>query len=313
MIFFNDRILPDFNHRARVMFQNVGQKKATLKLEPKIFYDLGKYSFQVEKIEKTLGEELSDRMSLLGPDLDLETKPDLLRNVTIFNRNDPNTTITVTAEEGYMVYSKAAKSLIFTLFDGEYHELNNNDVDDYRFSHFARNRVNIPAPEFEFENRQDDYRGDREMDVKMMMDKIRASDTSLVKEKYRLVEKMDQSWAPVEARLKDFRLPAKTSAPEKDELLFTSVDDKVFKRACDRAYRNVSRLYQLVRTSSSRIESYEVNINRYLVELIRNYFSLDTLRSRRLCGELAVREFPPHSREDGPGRPCRWRGRWAVR
>jgi lipopolysaccharide export system permease protein len=271
MIFFNDRILPDFNHRARVMFQNVGQKKATLKLEPKIFYDLGKYSFQVEKIEKTLGEELSDRMSLLGPDLDLETKPDLLRNVTIFNRNDPNTTITVTAEEGYMVYSKAAKSLIFTLFDGEYHELNNNDVDDYRFSHFARNRVNIPAPEFEFENRQDDYRGDREMDVKMMMDKIRASDTSLVKEKYRLVERMDQSWAPIEARLKDFRLPAKTSAPEKDELLFTSVDDKVFKRACDRAYRNVSRLYQLVRTSSSRIESYEVNINRYLVEVHKKF------------------------------------------
>ena len=58
MTVFNDKVLPDFNHRARVMFQNIGQKKATLKLEPGIFFDLGKYSFHVDKIEKTLEIQL---------------------------------------------------------------------------------------------------------------------------------------------------------------------------------------------------------------------------------------------------------------
>jgi lipopolysaccharide export system permease protein len=271
MIFFNDQVLPDFNHRARVMFQNVGQKKATLKLEPNLFFDIGKYSFHVEKIEKTLGEELSDRMSLLGPDLDLETKPDRLRNVTIFNRSNPNTTITITADEGYMVYSGAAKSLVFTLFDGEYHELNNTNIEEYRFSHFSRNRVNVPAPEFEFENREDNYRGDREMNVEMMMEKVRTSDTSLVKERERIFEKMEISWSAVEGRLKAVKLQDNPDWPETDVILFDRVEQAILKRACDRAYRNVSRMYQLIRTSSSRISSYEVTINRYLVEVHKKF------------------------------------------
>jgi lipopolysaccharide export system permease protein len=271
MILFNDQVLPDFNHRARVMFQNIGQKKATLKLEPNIFFNLGKYSFHVEKIEKTLGEKLTDRMNLLGPDIDLETKPDRLRNVTIFNRNNPNKTITVTADEGYMIYSKVSKSLVFTLFDGEYHEFDNLNIEDYRFSHFARNRVNIPAPEFELENKEDNYRGDREMNVAMMMDKVHSSDTSLVKEKQKMVEKIARFWLPIEDRIKKAEISDNPDLDEDDAILFRHVNRVIAKKACDRAYRKASRLYQLVRTSGSRATSFDVSINRYLVEVHKKF------------------------------------------
>ncbi len=270
MILFNDKVLPDFNHKARVMFHNIGQKKATLRLEPGIFFELGKYSFHTEKIEKSLGEEISERLNITGPDIDMDTAPDKLRTVTIFDRSDPNKTITVSAEEGYMVYSKATKNMVFTLFDGEYHEFDNKNVDEYRFSHFTKNRVNIPAPEFEFENREDDYRGDREMDVKMMMDKVNFNDSSMVNEKIKIKNRAKNAWLPVSARLNKFE--TSNIEPEIDEYdLFAHVSKPIMKKAADRAFRKASRLHQQVRTSTSRMSSYEVGMNRYLVEIHKKF------------------------------------------
>lgn len=269
MIFFNDQVLPDFNHKARVMFHNIGQKKATLKLEPGLFFDLGKYSFHTEKIEKSLGEEISERLNIAGSDTEMDTTPDKLRNVTIFDRSHPNKTVTVTAEEGYMVYSKATKSLVFTLFDGEYHELDNKNVDDYRFSLFSKNRVSIPAPKFEFENREDDYRGDREMNVEMMMEKVHSNQNALDQEKKKIESRIIKSWEPISHRLKDFEAPEKQE--EEDFELYPNVEKTMKKKAVDRASRKVGRLYQLVRTSGSRISSHEVAKNRYLVEVHKKF------------------------------------------
>jgi lipopolysaccharide export system permease protein len=271
MILFNDRVLPDFNHKARVMFHNIGQKKATLKLEPGIFVDLGKYSFHVEKIEKTLEEEISDRMNLLGPEIDLETTPDRLRNVTIFDRSLPTKTVTVTADEGYMIYSKVTKNLIFALFDGEYHELDNTNLEEYRFSHFAKNRVYIPAPEFEFENTEDDYRGDREMNVEMMMEKVRSNENLLVKEEVKIKDRIEKSWETLIPIIKENKASRSGEFQKDSTRFFSNVEQEISKKATNRALRKISRLYQLLRTSSSRVSSHEISINRYLVEVHKKF------------------------------------------
>ena len=269
MTAFNDRVLPDFNHRARVMFQNIGQKKATLKLEPGIFFDLGKYSFLVEKIEKTLGEELSERTNLLGPELDLDNTPDKLKTITIFDRSYPNKTVTVTAEEGYMTYSKETKNIVFTLFNGEYHEFDNVNPDDYRFSHFERNRVYIPAPEFEFENKDDDYRGDREMDVSMMMDKVKQNEASKNKEVVKIREEVEKNWKSLTEKLPGNVTVADIKDTTRD--LFSDVPLNILKNAIDKAYLRASRSQQVLRTSGSRITSYETAENRYLVEVHKKF------------------------------------------
>ncbi len=269
MTVFNDRVLPNFNHRARVMFQNIGQKKATLKLEPGIFFDLGKYSFHVDKIEKTLGEELSERTNLLGPEMDPENMPDKLRTVTIFDRSHPNKTVTVIADEGYMIYSKATKNMVFTLFDGEYHEFDNKNIDEYRFSHFSRNRVYIPAPQFEFQNRDDDYRGDREMNVRMMIDKVDGNDNAVHNEEAKIRERIVKVWQPIAKKLP--REDPVSEEKENKSDLFADVPKDIVKKAGDRAYLKVSRLQQLLKTSGSRISSHEVSKNRYLVEVHKKF------------------------------------------
>jgi len=269
MTVFNDKVLPDFNHRARVMFQNIGQKKATLRLEPGIFFDLGKYSFHVEKIEKTLGEELSERTNLLGPEMDPDSPPDKLRTVTIFDRSNPNKTITVTAEEGYMAYSKVTKTMVFTLFDGEYHEFDNTNIEDYRFSHFSRNRVNIPAPQFEFENKEDDYRGDREMDVSMMMDKVEGNDDSMRKEAVKIVDQIDKMWRPLAKKIPKEISYFEVDSSKKD--LFNDIPENILNKAINKANLKVNRLQQRLKTSGSRINSHEVAKNRYLVEVHKKF------------------------------------------
>jgi lipopolysaccharide export system permease protein len=264
MIIFNDRVLPDFNHKARVMFRNIGQKKATLKLEPGIFFSVGKYSFHTEKIEKTLGEELAERLNILGPEFNTETKPDRLVNVTIFDRSNPQINITLIAEEGYMVYSKRKKSLLFTLFDGEYHELNVTNPEEYRFSKFSRNQFYIPAPEFMLEKREDSSRGDREMNVSMMMEKVRKSREDAKKEREKISDQIEKTNMELQ---KAFAGLSDSVVVETD----TAIHKAVWRRASESAHRKVSREYQAIRMAKSRLDNSVRIINSYMVEVHKKF------------------------------------------
>ena len=274
MILFNDKVLPDFNHRARVMFSNIGQKKATLKLEPGIFFSLDRYSFYVEKMDKTLGEELDDRTNLLGPEYDVETRPDKLLNISIFDHSNNTKTVTITAAEGYMVYSQPRKSLIFTLFEGEYHELNNLNPEEYRFSHFSRNIFYIPAPEFAFENKEDSYRGDREMNIEMMSARVDTSDKKMRQEQQQIVQNFKKYWQPIAVNMATARSAVLRPSAEnevKNQSLLDQVNNAIFTRGAERAHRKVNRLYQSLRSSQSKIESNREIINRYMVEIHKKF------------------------------------------
>ncbi len=264
MIVFNDRVLPDFNHRARVMFSNIGQKKATLKLEPGIFFTVGKVSFHVEKIEKTLGEELSERTNILGPEFASDPTLDRLRQVTIFDNRDPSKIVTLIADEGYMVYSKKKKSLLFALFDCEYHELNTIDTEEYRFSHLARYNFTLAAPEFELENRDDNIRGDREMDVEMMLDRVE----TFSREKKDEAQKISDR---IEERLNLMAKSSRTESSDTGSVALAEITPSVWKEAADKAHRRISREYQSLRISSSRIKNSNRMINSYMVEIHKKF------------------------------------------
>lgn len=268
MIMFNDMVLPDFNHRARVMFRNIREKKPTLKMEPGIFFEVGKYAFMVEKIEKTFGEQLDERTNILGPEYQTETTPDKLRNVLIFDRTQPGQSIAVTAEEGYMVYSSPRKSIVFTLFNGEYHVYDDENSQEYRFSHFDRNVVVINAPEFELDEKDDDYRGDREMDVSMMMEKVRTNETLKLEETEKMVTRIQERWQMIYERIKHLQPVA---SEEEADLLLKAIDPKSWTQALGQSQRILGRDFNQNRTSHSRISSYNSTINRYLVEVHKKF------------------------------------------
>jgi lipopolysaccharide export system permease protein len=269
MILFNDRVLPDFNHRARVMFRNIREKRPTLKLESGIFYNVGKYSFMVEKIDKTFGDELSERTNIIGPEVEEENKPDKLLNVLIFDRTQHQKTISITAREGYMVYSSPRKSLIFSLFEGEYHEFDNQNTEEYRFSNFDRNEVSINAPEFELGTKDDDYRGDREMNVEMMLKKVEDNENQILNSIDKISTIINNHWQQMYSKIDS--LKPDLEEDQESFFLWDSIPQKKYKKAVDRAQRKIMRLYQQIKTTESRIGSYSTTVNRYEVEVHKKF------------------------------------------
>jgi len=181
MIWYNDSVLPEFNHRARLLYYSISQKKPTLQLEEGIYLNLNNFNILVEDVERG-GSTALEKGDIFAPEYPEDKNVDKLRNITIFDVSSSELQRTVVAKFGYMVFNKEREQLIFTLFDGEIHEINNKDFSEYRRLQFKRNVFYIPAPELVFKKSTDTWRGDREMTIAMMRDKIRQAKNIIEKE-----------------------------------------------------------------------------------------------------------------------------------
>ncbi|MBN2426442.1 MAG: LptF/LptG family permease [Calditrichaceae bacterium] len=261
MIYFSDQILPESNHQASLMFRSVRQKKPTLNLNENIFYTLDKYTIVVEKIERPLAEEWLSLNAMLGPEYHGQKEMDRLRYLTIYDRSDPVKDVTITAEEGYMVYSSARKALIFTLFDGEFHELNTSGYSDYRRSMFKRQVVYVPAENFEYEEEKQDGRGDREMTIAMMKERVASFEGQVKSQNNKIKQYTDEVFQLVDS----FMVYQRTDSPV--EFAQVKISPVQKKNALQKAIRKVQRREQQFKTINSITNSNEKNINKYMVEI----------------------------------------------
>ena len=268
MVYFNDRILPDANHRARKMFSNIRHKKPTLKLEPGIFLKLndGKYIVQVEQIAKGINE----KSNFTGPDFPDDDTPDRLYNITIFDYGDRVNQDIITAREGYMVYSAENKKLTFNLFDGEHHILDAKNNTEYRRMPFKITKINIDAADYEYEEREDSYRSDREMNIEMMMGEVDTNQQALLDADNRIIKRMDKNLEPllklisVDSVLHDSSGLAAVSDT-------AVVDSNVWLDGINRAERVIGRLHHENRTSKSVRKDKLSTINKYWVEIHKKF------------------------------------------
>jgi len=265
MISFNDDILPDANHQAALTIRAIRKTKPTLYLEPNIFYAIGNYTLLVNKIEKPALEEWHHLSNLLGPEYRITENLDRLKNITIFDRSDPKKTITITADEGYMVYSHTRKSLVFTLFNGEFHEIDNVKYEEYQKSYFKKHMVNIPAPDFELEERNDNYRSDREMNIAMMKEEVTKAETTMgmniakvSKNVRRNFDKIDKLIIQADSTAADTNLAA---------VIKKRITKSKWNSAVAAASREAMRHLQRMRTIQSNIDNNKRRMNKYWVEI----------------------------------------------
>ncbi len=268
MIYFNDQILSESNHQAKLMLRAIRQKKPTLQLEPNIFYTVGKYTIVVSKIQRPLPQEWLDLSNLLGPDYQGKPETDRLVDVTIFDQSDPEEDVTITAKEGYMTYSLARRSLVFTLFDGQFHKLNRKKIDEYERSLFRKQVVYIPAKDFAFEERKDSDRSDREMTIAMMRKKVDyfRHQKKVRKEKYTHI--VEQNLAEVERIL---ALSDTIAIPRSADSILAAISPSQWKSARRKALRVADRFYHQAQTNKSFLEMQERAINKYLVEIYKKF------------------------------------------
>lgn len=148
MIYFNNHILPDFNHRARLLSSDIYRKKPDLSIEPGYFIDgMPDYSMLVK-----------------------ENKNGLLKDVLIYSKGNKEVQTTIKAKTGSLAVE--GDQIVLTLYNGEIHEVNTKDLSNYRRIDFNKHVITIPAPDMMLRRHDSERRGDREMSAQMMLDRV---------------------------------------------------------------------------------------------------------------------------------------------
>lgn len=153
LILFNNRVLPDANHRAKMLLTDIYRKKPTFSLVPGLFSDprdIPGYSILVRKTFERSND---------------------LEGVTIFDYTNSGVSTTVTANRGTVSFSPDYQKLIMDLYDGEIHELSTADFGRYRKIRFEKHRIAMNAEGFDFQRSQESAfsRGDRELSAQAMI------------------------------------------------------------------------------------------------------------------------------------------------
>ncbi len=145
LVLFNNEVLPDANHRTKILLNDISRKKPTISIVPGMFSQLMPgYTILVRRTF----EQSND-----------------LEGVTIFDYSSPGVLTTITGEHGTISFSSDYRKLIMDLADGEIHEQGNREGKQYRRIRFATHRIAMDAEGFDFQRSTEGTfdRGDREL------------------------------------------------------------------------------------------------------------------------------------------------------
>ena len=151
MIWFNNDILPEANHQARVLFGDISRTKPTLILEG------GKFS-----------EDIGGAKILVQKTFPNSNK---LEGIYIYDYSTPPIKNLFIAEKGDIGFSSDFKNIIMNLEKGEIHQLNaDNPSQKYRKIEFDKHRIVLSAENFGFQSTDENLltRGDRELSADSM-------------------------------------------------------------------------------------------------------------------------------------------------
>jgi lipopolysaccharide export system permease protein len=237
LLLFNNDVLPDANHQAKVLMQDISRQKPTLSLVPGVFsQEVANYAILVRGIDKKTSE---------------------LSNVTIYDYTNPNSINVVTALKGRIFFSRDQTKLIMDLQKGEIHESGVGQTNLYRKLVFERHRIAMDADQFSFQqSAPGGQRGDRELStsaMRVIVDSLTKDrsvfDKSLVNETNNYFFK-DTNFAK--------NIPIVANLNTRDLVLTRSIE-------------YVERARNVILFNYNRIEGFQKQIDRYRVEINKKY------------------------------------------
>ncbi|MDE3057944.1 MAG: LptF/LptG family permease, partial [Bacteroidota bacterium] len=166
MVEFNNKVLPEANHRLKTLMMDIRRKKPTFTLVPGLFsQDMPGYSILVRKTFANSND---------------------LEGVIIYDYTDPNKNVMISARHGVLSFSPDYRNLIMDLYDGEIHQLNTTDFRTYRIIKFQRQRLVTKAEGFDFERSSENAfsRGQRELsagEMRYIVDSLRTEKAAIQK------------------------------------------------------------------------------------------------------------------------------------
>ncbi len=246
---FNDRILPEANHRLKNLTIDLGRKSPTLQLQEQVVNEIrtaearGRYFLRADRIDRSSSE---------------------LHTVVIHDLSEPGRTRTTFAERGTMAFSEDRTDLFLTLYDGEVREIERDRPGSFQRTFFEEQVVPLRGVGDELRRTDEEHRGDREMTVAMLYGEAAERDASAgeVREESRaeavnvvlqaLGRETEATGAAPSAQRADVgRTGARAESRQSDPL--------------------VSAAAIMAGTHESRLRNLRLSKNRYLVEIHKKF------------------------------------------
>ena len=147
---WNDQVLPQSNHRLRMLLVDIQRKKPSFTLR-----------------EQVINEVVAGQFFLRAARIDPATNR--LKDVTIYDLEDAERRRIISADSGRMAYTPGGRDLYLTLLDGDTRQVNRTEPAQFNRTFYRFNRIRVAGVGNTLERTETDtYRSDREMTVCQM-------------------------------------------------------------------------------------------------------------------------------------------------
>jgi lipopolysaccharide export system permease protein len=233
LVWFNDKVLPEANHQAKILLFDINRKKPTFSLES------GQFSTQIENY--TILARKVDSLS------------NGLNGITIYDLSNPRQTNTISADSGYVTFIPQIEKLRFQLFNGEVLQVQPFDTKNYKKIYFKELVLMLEGKGFTLERTPEGLitRGDREMRIKDMQNIVDESRKIVAESEKRVIQLL--STPPIILQKSENRL---------------SLKDEEF---LELIKRDFSYLENQITTELFRMSDYEARARQYEVEIHKKY------------------------------------------
>jgi len=261
LVWFNNAVLPEFNHRARLLASDIARKRPTLNLEPGVLYqEIKNYDLMVHEVKE-------------------EGDTSYVKNVFIEDNSDPKLNKVIVADHGKVFFNQKSGMLVLILYDGEMHQLDMETMEHYRRISFPKQVMSISVPDMVLRRSDSEYRGDREKSAQTMMKEVRKNRAN-IEDRYErirnLIKKQAQKYLPQANEIEVQRrtssetkpLPRPTVSRPKTSPLRKRYQPKT---AFELALNTHQRLLQQLRSEENVIKQLRRSNYILLVEIHKKY------------------------------------------
>ncbi|MBC8213614.1 MAG: LptF/LptG family permease [Candidatus Marinimicrobia bacterium] len=255
MTLFNNLILPELNHKARLLSSDISRKR------PDLEFDVGYFI-----------ESLPDQSILIG-----SREENIFKDITIFSKGKNVSQRTITANSGTIetIYG----GVVLHLSDGVIHELGNK-TEEYKQIYFTEYQVIIPIDNLTLTRRDSKIRGDREMTFTMINSKISGYHNKINDTKNRIISRVKKEDLITEEMYLDSTLNfanklVQDSIVSNLSLMKSSLinveEQQDNKKKIAYIKRRFKNLIRGITSDFKLIGTYEKSINKYSVELHKKF------------------------------------------
>ena len=158
MVWFNDQILPETNHRLKNLLVDISRKSPTLQLKEQV-------------INEIQTGDMRTRYFLQAGDIDPVSNR--LKDVVIYDLSLPGRSRTVYADSGRMAFNREQTDLFLNLYDGSVNELNEREPENFQRVFFDQQVIRLRGVGNQLQRTTEEgFRGDREMSIGMLRAEI---------------------------------------------------------------------------------------------------------------------------------------------